>query len=628
MTRGRSRSPWSRRSTCSARTTYRSLLATGVRGRAHGARATAASWTRSTSAVGDRLFLDGAVVPVSPTFTVALGADGWEVDGGLVHGFPRPRRRRGVRAACSDDDGHQAGIVAGDDRRDRALARRSPSPGSRRTGPTGRSSSRCRCPGRGPARPAAGRRAGRRPTSRRCTGRCRPPSRRPDRAARRRRRCASSTRRRASPGALRLRVAVRARHGAHPAGRRQRRSSATSSAPTAPAPGSSSAASSTSPRGSSCGRWATTHRRSPSWWRSTSTRLVGDEPRRPATARRSRPTGLRRDLPPGPDGTWVAPRCSWSCAATPTATSTSPSSTSPTASAATRWCRRRARRRALVRRRRWRSDPGLAAVGRGGRLRRGGPRLAQGDRQRRRLRRLVVHDATARPAAAPRSATAFRSTLDRLAARAISRDIGGARRTPPPVVVGVDRSSSKSACRNTRRSDSLQALLSCPWVVDGLGPVIVDVVRAPDEVAALEPGSRSVPPSSGRDRCQSPSGRDRADPRRVSRPDPPADEPGKASPPAVRASHPERDGEHRPEQAAPLGRVAAGGVPPRFKSSSPPSHVRHEGAWPIHRSATVVPLSPTWPGTRPTDAAGGPHCRYQLGDPVERRHVPAMTLGR
>ena len=93
------------------RTTYRSLLAT-VRARVE--RTTEEQrpelFPLDVGGPGDTLFLDGAVVPVAPTFTVARGPDGWEVDGGIVHGFRDPVGDEAFVLACHDDD---AGAVLG-----------------------------------------------------------------------------------------------------------------------------------------------------------------------------------------------------------------------------------------------------------------------------------------------------------------------------------------------------------------------------------------------------------------------------------------------------------------------------------------------------------------------------------
>jgi hypothetical protein len=61
--------------------------------------------------LGDTLFLDGAVVPVAPTFSVARGADGWEVDAGIVHGLRDPVGDEAFVLSCRDDAGTVAGTV-------------------------------------------------------------------------------------------------------------------------------------------------------------------------------------------------------------------------------------------------------------------------------------------------------------------------------------------------------------------------------------------------------------------------------------------------------------------------------------------------------------------------------------
>jgi len=94
------------------RTTYRSLLAT-VRARVE--RTTAEQrpelYPLDVGGLGDTLFLDGAVVPVAPTFSVAQGAAGWEVDGGIVHGFRDPVGEEAFVLSCRDDAGTVAGTV-------------------------------------------------------------------------------------------------------------------------------------------------------------------------------------------------------------------------------------------------------------------------------------------------------------------------------------------------------------------------------------------------------------------------------------------------------------------------------------------------------------------------------------
>ncbi len=94
------------------RTTYRTLLNT-VRSRV----------TRSvqeqrpelepvdTGGLGDTLFLDGSVTPVSATFAMSRSGDGWEVDAGLVHGLRPPTGDEAFVLACTAPDGEMAGVV-------------------------------------------------------------------------------------------------------------------------------------------------------------------------------------------------------------------------------------------------------------------------------------------------------------------------------------------------------------------------------------------------------------------------------------------------------------------------------------------------------------------------------------
>ncbi len=94
------------------RTTYRSLLAT-VRARVE---RTAEDqrpelFPLDVGGLADALFLDGAIVPVAPSFTVSRGTGGWEVDAGLVHGLRDPVGDESFVLACADDDGAAAGMV-------------------------------------------------------------------------------------------------------------------------------------------------------------------------------------------------------------------------------------------------------------------------------------------------------------------------------------------------------------------------------------------------------------------------------------------------------------------------------------------------------------------------------------
>ncbi len=109
------RSP-SRSSTHSARsgtrTTYRTLLTT-VRSRVE---RTAFEQRPVLDPVehgglGDALFLDGSVTPVASTFTMTRAREGWEVDGGLVHGLRPPDGDEAFLLACTGPDGTMAGAA-------------------------------------------------------------------------------------------------------------------------------------------------------------------------------------------------------------------------------------------------------------------------------------------------------------------------------------------------------------------------------------------------------------------------------------------------------------------------------------------------------------------------------------
>lgn len=94
------------------RTTYRSLLAT-VRSRVERAAEEQRPelYPLDVGGLGDTLFLDGGLVPVAPAFTVSRGLDGWEVDAGLVHGLRDPVGDEAFVLACRDDAGGLAGMV-------------------------------------------------------------------------------------------------------------------------------------------------------------------------------------------------------------------------------------------------------------------------------------------------------------------------------------------------------------------------------------------------------------------------------------------------------------------------------------------------------------------------------------
>jgi hypothetical protein len=61
--------------------------------------------------LGDALFLDGSVTPVASTFTMTRSADGWEVDGGLVHGLRPPVGDEAFVLACTAPDGTMSGAA-------------------------------------------------------------------------------------------------------------------------------------------------------------------------------------------------------------------------------------------------------------------------------------------------------------------------------------------------------------------------------------------------------------------------------------------------------------------------------------------------------------------------------------
>jgi Caspase domain len=99
--------------TLGPRTTYRTLLNT-VRSRVE---RTAQEQRPELDPVepgglGDALFLDGTVTPVAATFTMSRSRDGgWEVDAGLVHGLRPPVGDEAYVLACTGPDGKAAGAV-------------------------------------------------------------------------------------------------------------------------------------------------------------------------------------------------------------------------------------------------------------------------------------------------------------------------------------------------------------------------------------------------------------------------------------------------------------------------------------------------------------------------------------
>jgi hypothetical protein len=98
--------------TLGPRTTYRTLLNT-VRSRVE---RTAQEQRPELDPVqpgglGDALFLDGTVTPVAATFTMSRSSDGWEVDAGLVHGLRPPVGDEAYVLACTAPDGNLAGAA-------------------------------------------------------------------------------------------------------------------------------------------------------------------------------------------------------------------------------------------------------------------------------------------------------------------------------------------------------------------------------------------------------------------------------------------------------------------------------------------------------------------------------------
>lgn len=95
-----------------ARTTYRSLLDT-LRSRVE--RTTSSQrpelYPIDRGGPGDALFLDGTVTPVPPTFSVTRATDGWVVDAGLAHGLRPPEGEEAFVLACTAPNGTPAGTV-------------------------------------------------------------------------------------------------------------------------------------------------------------------------------------------------------------------------------------------------------------------------------------------------------------------------------------------------------------------------------------------------------------------------------------------------------------------------------------------------------------------------------------
>jgi len=95
-----------------SRATYRSLLAT-VRSKV-GRRADEQHpelFPLDVGGLGDSLFLDGTITPIAASFTVSRGFDGWQVDAGLVHGLRPPDGDDAFVLSCRAPDGSPAGDV-------------------------------------------------------------------------------------------------------------------------------------------------------------------------------------------------------------------------------------------------------------------------------------------------------------------------------------------------------------------------------------------------------------------------------------------------------------------------------------------------------------------------------------
>jgi hypothetical protein len=98
--------------TLGARTTYRTLLNT-VRSRVE---RTAREqrpelYPVDFGGLGDALVLDGSVGAVAASFTMSRSTDGWEVDAGFIHGLRPPEGREAFVLACTGPDGQVAGAA-------------------------------------------------------------------------------------------------------------------------------------------------------------------------------------------------------------------------------------------------------------------------------------------------------------------------------------------------------------------------------------------------------------------------------------------------------------------------------------------------------------------------------------
>ena len=93
-------------------TTYRTLLNT-VRSRVERAARDQRPLLRPDAAGGiaDTVFLDGTVKAAPPSFSMTRAKDGWRIDGGLVHGLRAPTGDDAFVLACVAPDGSAAGTA-------------------------------------------------------------------------------------------------------------------------------------------------------------------------------------------------------------------------------------------------------------------------------------------------------------------------------------------------------------------------------------------------------------------------------------------------------------------------------------------------------------------------------------
>ena len=92
--------------------TYRSVLET-VRARVERSvrEQSPQLYPSESGGLGDSVFLDGAVRPVPASFTMTKGTTGWSVDAGLVHGLRPPSGAEAYALSCEAPSGAHAGMV-------------------------------------------------------------------------------------------------------------------------------------------------------------------------------------------------------------------------------------------------------------------------------------------------------------------------------------------------------------------------------------------------------------------------------------------------------------------------------------------------------------------------------------